>query len=272
LRRLVALVTARRWRGSLAEAERLLASPQPPPEDIGKKLDPWLASPAWELRNAAVKLIARCRDESRYSRLLAALTDPAEAGIVRRNAATAIASLGLATPPARAALLRALRDRYWEVRAEAAVALAALFQPAEDLEQALLAQLCGPAARRRRTVREGNFEVRMAIARALGHLGLSRAAFDALLALSDDDSWPVRSQAVVGIAHFVARQTGHFAEAAERLHRVDRLSEGCVSFFVLRDVLDRVLRAVEAGPQALATDRLRALYLDPKAGWNKVRR
>ncbi len=269
MRALAALLFPHRWRGSLAQAERLLASEGPPPEGAGDRLDAWLASPVWELRNAAVKLIAKLRNEARYPRLLAAVGDRAEAGIVRRNAAEAIAKLGLSTPEARAALLGALADPYWEVRCEAAAALAALFPPAEDIELALLRLLWKKGSGR---IREDNFEVRMAAAAALGCLGASRAAFDALLALAADDSWLVRSQAAVAIAHFVGRQPELFAEARSRLLDVDRLSEGCVSYFVHREVLDRVLRLVEAGPQALSAEALRPLYLCPKAGWNRVRR
>ncbi len=166
----MALLSPHRWKGKLAEAERLLRA-ETPPAGLGAKLDAWLASPAWELRNAAVKLIARFRDDGRYARLLGALADRAEAGIVRRNAAEAIAQLGLRTAPARGALVRALGDPYWEVRSEAATALAALFPPAEDLEAALLRALFGPRGGRR--IREANFEARMALALALGHLGLS---------------------------------------------------------------------------------------------------
>jgi len=272
LRALVALLLPHRWKGQLAEAERLLASDGPSPGGMGAKLDAWLASPAWEVRNAAVKLIASLRNSERYARLLAILCDRAEAGIVRRNAAEAIARLGLSTPPARAALLRALADPYWEVRVEAAAALAALFPPAEDVELALLQLLYGQPGRSARRVREANFEVRMAAAHALGHLGTSRRAFDALLALAEDDSWLVRSQAAVAIAHFAASHPDLFAEARDRIGAIDRLSEGCVSYFVHREVLDSVLRAVGEGPQALSPERLRPLYLNPKAGWNRVRR
>jgi HEAT repeat protein len=271
LRALETLLLPHRWKAQLAEAERLLRA-EPPPAGIGARLDAWLASPAWELRNAAVKLIARVRDQDRYARLLAKLADRSEAGIVRRNAAEAVAHLGLRTPPARAALVSALGDPYWEVRTEAAAGLAALFPPAEDLELALLLALYGPRARGPRRVREANFEVRMACAFALGHLGVSRGAFDALRALAGDDSWLVRSQAAVAIAHFVGRHPDLFPEGRACLDAVDRLSEGCVSYFVHREVLDFVLRAVGEGPQALTAERLRPFYLDPKTGWNRVRR
>jgi len=271
VRALVALLFPHLWRGQLAEASRLLASGAAPPEGVGAKLDAWLAAPAWEVRNVAVKLIARLRDSARYVRLLQKLTDRAEAGIVRRNAAEAIRGLGLSTPPARSALLQALSDPYWEVRAEAAIALAALFPPAEDLERAILNLLLGPKPQGPQRIRERNFEVRMAAALALGHLGLSRQAFDVLAALAEDDSWLVRSQAAVGLAHFAARKPDFLAEASSRIEAVDRLSEGAVSFFVHRDVLARVLRAVGDGPPALSPEALRPIYLDPKAGWNKLR-
>jgi len=280
----VALLSPHRWKGKLAEAERLLRA-ETPPADLGAKLDAWLASPAWELRNAAVKLIARFRDEGRYLRLLGALADRSEAGIVRRNAAEAIAQLGLRTVLARTALVRALGDPYWEVRSEAAAGLAALFTPAEDLEAALLQALF---ARKRGhstfrgeklnvpfselRLREANFEVRMALALALGHLGLSRAAFDALRALAGDDSWLVRSQAAVAIAHLAGRLPDLFPEARICIERVDRLSEGCVSYFIHREVLGFVLRAAAEGPAALTAERLGSRYLCPKAGWNRVRR
>jgi HEAT repeat protein len=272
LRALVAVLSRHRWKGHLAEAERLLAAETPPAGGIGAKLDAWLASPAWELRNAAVKLIARCRDQERYARLLRTLTDRSEAGIVRRNAAQCIGRLGLATAPARDALLAALGDPYWEVQVEAIAALARLFPPAEDLELALLHLLFGPQDVGRRCVREPNFEVRMAAALALAHLGSSLAACRALAALSGDDSWLVRSQAVVALGHFAARNPQFFHEVRHALETADRISEGAVSYFVHRDILGQVLRAVQQGPEGLLIEGLRALYLDPHAGWNQVRR
>jgi UDP-N-acetylglucosamine--N-acetylmuramyl-(pentapeptide) pyrophosphoryl-undecaprenol N-acetylglucosamine transferase len=272
LRDLVAFLFPHRWRGHLAEAKRLLGSEHPSLNGIGEKIEAWLTSPAWEVRNAAVKLIAHIHDHGRYRRLIDKLTDPSEAGIVRRNAAEAMARLGLSTHPVRAALLRALSDPYWEVRAEAVRSVAALFAPAEDLERALLGLLYGPRRNARRRVREDNFEVRMACARGLGHLGTSRDAYDALATLAHDDSWLVRSQAAVALAHFAARQPDYFDDTREHVRHVDRLSEGAISYFVHRDTLSHVLRALRKGPADMAADALRTLYLSPKAGWNHVRR
>ncbi|MFW6108432.1 MAG: HEAT repeat domain-containing protein [bacterium] len=271
LRSLVAFLCPHRWRGQLAAVRRLLATDQPPPADVGERIDQWLQSPAWQVRNAALKLIAHLRDESRYPVLIARLTDRREAGIVRRNAAEALARVGLDTEAARTALRRALDDPYWEVRAQAGRALARLFPPAERLERDLLGRLYGGQANGR-GVAEGNFEVRMAIAEGLGHLGVSGEAFEALRRLAHDESWPVRSQAAVGLSHFAARQPDFQEPARDTLVAIDRQSEGAVSYFVHREVLSRALRAVRKAPGDVEPDEFHTLYLNPRAGWNHVKR
>lgn len=273
LRTLAAFLLPHRWKGQLADATRLLAAEHPPREALDGEVDIWLASPGWQVRNAAVKVIAHLRDAARYPRVVEKLTDRSEAGIVRRNAAEAIARVGLSTPAARTALCQALADPYWEVRAEACHALARLFAPDDGLENALLSTLYAPRTQNgRQRVREDNFEVRMALAEALGHLGTRAAAFDALADLTSDDSWPVRSQAAVALAHFAARHHAFFDRARQRLRTIDRQSDGAVSYFVHRDVLSQALRATRGGPEDVQPQEFRALYLNPKAGWNHVRR
>jgi len=271
VRALAAFVFPHRWKSQLAQAKRLLASAPESANGIGEKIDAWLESPSWEVRNAAVKLVAHTGDEARYGRLLEKLADRREAGIVRRNAAEAIAQSGLRTEASRSALLQALTDPYWEVRTEAIHALAALCPASPDIELRLLDLLYGPPKPRRPRIREENFEVRMAIAQALGHLGVSALAFDALVDLSQDDSWPVRSQAAVAVAHFALRQPSFLARARDLLLAIDRQSEGSVSYFVHRDIVSQAMRAVRDAPGG-AEPNFGALYLNPKAGWNHIRR
>jgi len=269
LQSLSAILFPRRWKAQYVAVRRLLLSDQTPPADVGERIDGWLESPAWEVRNAAVKLIAHIRDSARYPRILAKLADLSEAGIVRRNAAEAVARVGLRTDDARQALLGGLSDPYWEARCEAARSLAALFEPDEALQGALLRML-------HRTLTNGrpwtddNFEVRMAVAHALGHLGVNRVAFDELTRLGDDDSWPVRSQAAIAIAHLTARLPEFHADARRVLLALDRQSEGAVPYFVHRELLSHALRSVHHGPGADDPDAVRAHYLNPKAGWNHI--
>jgi HEAT repeat protein len=272
LRALIGFLLPRRWKGALAEVKRLLAAERPAPEGLGPRLDRWLESPGWEVRNAAVKLVAHVREEARYPRLLQKLGDRRESGIVRRNVAEVLSRIGLKTPEARTALLAALDDPDWEVRAEAAHALAVLFDPAEDLEAALLRRLSGAAPNARRRVREENFEVRMALAEGLGALGVSRAALDALRALAADHLWIVRCQAAVGLAHLATRRPEFRAEARTLVLGVDRLSEGAISYFVHRDILSHTLQSLRKEAAEVPPEELRALYLSAKVGWNHLRR
>lgn len=272
LRALIGFLFPRRWKGDLAAIKALLTAEHPATEGLGPRLDRWLESPGWEVRNAAVKLIAHVRDEERYPSIVEKLLDRSEAGIVRRNAAEALARIGLGDLTARAALIEAIHDRYWEVRAEAIRALAALFAPGGELERALLGRLYMHMRNGRRRFREGNFEVRMAIAEGLGGLGASRVAFDALVELAADVSWLVRSQAAVGLAHFATRLPEYHAEARDHVLAVDRRSDGAVSFFVHRDILSQALQCLRKPPDKTEMAELRSLYLNPKAGWNHVRR
>jgi len=270
LRALVGFLFPHRWKGDLAEVKRLLASEHAAPEGLGVWIERWLGPAGWEVRNATLKLIAHVKDAGRYPRLVEKLCDRREAGIVRRNAAELLARVGMATPDSRRALAAGLGDRYWEVRAESGRSLARLFEPAADLEGALLSRLFAADRNGRRRERERNFEVRMAIAQGLGTLGLSDAAFEALAALAGDGSWLVRSQAAVGITHFAARLPAFHDAARGVVRHLDRQSEGAVSYFIHRDVLSRALRQIRRGPGQVAAGQLRALYLNPKVGWNHV--
>jgi hypothetical protein len=268
LQSLSAILFPRRWKPQLAALRKLLSSDQAPPPDVGERIDGWLKSPAWEVRNAAVKVIAHIHDSARYPRIVEKLSDRSEAGIVRRNAAEALARLHLDTDAVREALVRALTDPYWEARSEAARALAVLFPPDGLLEAALLHMLLRPSRKGRRRF-DDNFEVRMAVAHALGHLGVSRVAFETLTELGADDSWPVRSQAAIAIAHLAARRPEFQADAREVLLALDRHSEGAVPYFVHRELLSHALRSVHRGPAA-DPEAVRAHYLNPKAGWNHI--
>ena len=93
----------------------------------------WLSHSDWKVRNAAVKVIGILQLENHKEKIIEFITDrtPArfvdrlfggdylQVGFIRRNA---VKTLGLLSVPGRdavPALLIAISDRYWEVRAEA---------------------------------------------------------------------------------------------------------------------------------------------------------
>ena len=65
--------------------------------------------------------------------------------------------------------------------------------------------------------------------------------------MAEDDSWPVRSQAAVAMAHFARRQPSLLL-GTQAPRAMDRQSEGSVSYFVHRNVVSRAMLAVHDAP------------------------
>jgi len=274
LRKLIDALRAPRESGASAEEiEALLRGAGPrDPAAVEEKIPSWLASSAWTVRNGAIKLIGRFRIERLYGELDRALGDPREAGIVRRNAARALGEIGEARPAALDALIAALGDPYWEVRAQSAMALAAIAGARRGSEPApgpegfgrIEAALIGALRRGRRG--ERSFEVRAAIARALGAAVGSEGGFAAIERLASDPSWIVRHQAAVALAEVAARDPRRVGRAAEIFDRMDLLSEGTLSYSLLQEEIERLRRAATDGVR-LRHLPFEDLYLRIEIGW-----
>lgn len=279
LRELVGLAP-RSERQAYREAHRLLAASDPDPSHIQAKIPAFLASRSWEVRNDAVKLIAKMRDEERYPALAAKLVDRREVGIVRRNCAEMMQQIGTRTDCFEQSLVSALDDSYWEVRAESARALAAIAEPSEGLEAALLTRLCGPQFALGPPHREGrsprlnerNFEVCVCIVEAIGALGLGELALQWLEALSHDARWLVRAQTAVALVHLAARAPALRERSAAAVRNADLVCEGSISVFILASKINRVLGELEQKPIEAVLSRIRNYYIWPKRGWNRMPR
>ena len=260
-------------------------------DDIRRHLPELLSSGNWQVRNAAIKLVAKIRDEDRFDLLIEKLLDRNEAGIVRRNAAELLHKWGRYTPEVEHALCQALSDGYWEVRAEAARSLASLAEPGRAIEQKLVKRLHGlwhvqawlgreshgqrltvDRATRGggalRTVRERNFEVRAGLAEALGALGTTEEAFAAVKMLATDAQWLVRYQAAIALAHFASRLPDFFDKARAALQEVDHLSSGTLPIFVFSQRIGRLLDDMGGG--ALDPAVLKKRYIHLKHGWHRL--
>jgi len=269
----------------LGEGERLLrnhAAVLQQRDRVAGLIEQCLQSPEWEVRNVGIKLIPVLGEPSLFPRLVERLADRAEAGIVRRNAATAIRDTQYGGDDVRRALFAALHDRYWEVRTEAVGALPSLAEPSAESEAALLALLFGKAAVDHETtpasafraarLRERNFEVRAACAQALGALAVSERGLAALCRLSEDSSWIVRFQATIALGELASREGRFRAAASEQMARVRLTPECSVPDHPFRETLSRLRHDISKGNGQGDTERVRSLYLDLKKGWNVVTR
>jgi HEAT repeat protein len=266
-------------KAKLRAAEQLLAEPDLSPDEVRRRLPELLACGNWEVRNVAVKLIARLRDPALFHVLLEKLLDADEAGIVRRNAAELLAKWGERTEQVEAALCAALDDPYWEVRSEAALALAALAQPGGIAEHKLVQRLYGAqhngfapadADPPPRQARERSFEVRACLAEALGAIGQTDKAFAALQALAADPQWLVRFQAAVALAEFSARLPEYHDRALQTIIRVDHLCSGALPMFVFPRRIGRLINDLREGQGRTDPTRLRRQYIHLKQGWHRA--
>jgi len=164
-----------------------------------------------------------------------------EVPIVRRDALVGLGGLGEASDEAITALAAGLQDPYFEARAAAASAAAALAragaEPAalEPLRPELSARLADRA-----------FEPRAAAARALGEIGAEGdTVVAALQRLYFDKVWKVRLAVFDALARLVDRDVLSAERAREEMGRVLITSTGYVTEYPLKNAYNRLHHAVE---------------------------
>jgi UDP-N-acetylglucosamine--N-acetylmuramyl-(pentapeptide) pyrophosphoryl-undecaprenol N-acetylglucosamine transferase len=180
-------------------------------EYLKNRVSALLIHPSWQERNLGVKLLGLLRSGEKVPALLALFNerkpvsffkrlfggDYEQVGFIRRNIVTALIRINEFSPEVEEALLAALKDPYYEVRAEAAHAAAhfssRLSNPG-DFVSALMKLLPDP-----------NIDVSAAAAETLGKLGGGNDALPALLALWDFRFWRMRAAVLRGILHLVER-------------------------------------------------------------------
>jgi len=256
-RNIKVLLNPRRYGAELARAEHMLRSVTEANNGAAERIRGFLGSDSWEVRNCAVKIITRTRCETLYGVLVAKLLERGEAGILRRNCAESLPALGIRSAEAVAALRRVLADPYWEVRSEAARALATLCEESPELEGDLTSLLA----------REKNIEVRAAVAEALGSLAVTRRAFDALADLAVRDAWLVRHQAAVALVEMGARRPGFAEDAAEVIRKLDLLAEGTATTSVFRQHVLELADLTAKGRPFPSAESMRRRYFHLKRGW-----
>lgn len=214
-----------------------------------------LVEASWERRNLGVKLLGLLQAREKVPLIVALVTDrtPAsrlerlfggdfrQVGFIRRNALTALARLGVVDDSVERALVMSFSDPYFEVRAEAARAAAALEPMLSDGgRREITNALAGLLSDRWK-------EVGAAGAEALGRVGRGEAALRPLLAQADNRSWKVRSAAIDGLSALVERgETGADLAALEaQVRRFVLTSTDFRPQFSIKAAYGRLLAAVE---------------------------
>ena len=259
-------------RADFREATALLRGEPLQSDAVRRRLPAFLASGSWDVRNVAVKLVERLQDDRFYPVLLAKVRDGSDCGIVVRNAISAVRRLGLNGEDVEGALRAALAAPYWETRCEAVRALTELFPPTPERSQTLT-NVLRPRPNGDGSVHffENNFEVRAAVAMALGSFGTPESALPVLRELAADSHWLVRNQAAVATAELCRRCPEALAQGAGLLDSIDVLSEGCRSDFPFPQTVASLRKAVHNDLAHLDPAAIRKHYIDMATGWNRKR-
>lgn len=85
-------------------------------EDFGYKVNTYLTSGKWEVRNIGIKLIGLFKDKSKVHYLTGFLKAEKSNGFMRRNAMGALRLLNIWNPELKALAFEMLEDNYYEVR------------------------------------------------------------------------------------------------------------------------------------------------------------
>ncbi len=88
-------------------------------EDFFYKIDIYLSSPGWEVRNVGIKLIGLFKDKGKADYLYNLLKAGKENGFIRRNALHSLGRLNVWNSDIKKLLMELLKDGYFEVRVAA---------------------------------------------------------------------------------------------------------------------------------------------------------
>ena len=111
--------------------DTVVKNPEPYQEEYRYKINLYLASPRWEIRNVGIKLIGLFKEKECGDFLIGLLQSGRECGFIRRNALQSLRDLGLWDSRIRTLIRRMLDDSYFEVRVAAFQYLSENMDPRE---------------------------------------------------------------------------------------------------------------------------------------------
>ena len=211
-----------------------------------------LLHPSWRRRNLGIKLLGLLGAKEKIPVILALYFerrpvpwfkkllggDFEQVGFIRRNILTALIRLDELSAEVEEALHSGMTDPYYEVRAQAAHAVAhfgSRLSSTKNLVNAL-----------KKLLEDSNIDVTVAAAEALGQIGEERDALPALLRMWDTRLWKVRAAVLRGILNLVKRGVvGHPETIEEQAARFILTSTDFRPHFEIKAVYRHLMELIE---------------------------
>jgi undecaprenyldiphospho-muramoylpentapeptide beta-N-acetylglucosaminyltransferase/murein biosynthesis integral membrane protein MurJ len=199
------------------------------------KINVYLSSPAWSVRNIGVKLIGLFKEKSKGPYLADLLAARSGNGFMRRNALQALKAINYWNPEFKTLLLRLLHDSYFEVR------VAALDILGDNLSEAEYADLRKTI---QRTLRRGRFEEKAACLRLIARKG-NGADLPPLRRLYLDSNSLLREELLELLYVFFRRGLLSGAEIRKHIEQVLITSDHLAAEFRVKSIIKRIYREIE---------------------------
>jgi murein biosynthesis integral membrane protein MurJ/undecaprenyldiphospho-muramoylpentapeptide beta-N-acetylglucosaminyltransferase len=199
------------------------------------KINVYLSSPAWEIRNIGIKLIGLFREKSKGAYLFDILAAGRGNGFMRRNALQALKATNYWNPEVKDLLLRLLRDPYFEVRAVAIDILG------DNISEAEYADIRTTICHR---LRRGKFEEKTACLRLIARKG-SAPDLERLRPLYLDSNSLIREELLELLYVFYRRGLLGGAEIKKHIEQVLITSNHLAPEFKVKSIIKRIYREVD---------------------------
>lgn len=216
-------------------------------EYLQYRTDDYLASPSWQTRNRAVKLVGLLRYQERLPHLLFMLKDRRKAhwtqrlmggdfeqvGFIRRNIFESLRRLNRPDAEVFAAIENGLTDSYFEVRSQAAMTAAHFAGSLGSSHNQIVALL-------RNLLKEDNFEVVVAACQALGKLSNDGALIEDYRRFLFHKNWKIRQAVVQSLGMLLERGVISPRQVTEYMEELLITSNGFQPHFPLKQELQKL--------------------------------
>ena len=215
--------------------ETVSANPDFYKNEYRYKINLYLSSPDWEIRNIGLKLIGLFKDKSKSAYLIDMLASGQGNGFMRRNALVALRAINHWNPETKELLLRLLKDGYFEVRSAAIDTLAQHISEGEyvGMRQAI-----------QRRLGRGSLDERIACLRLMARKG-GKDDLPRLQRLYLDNNSLIREEVLELLYAFYRRNLLTPAEIRDQVQQVLITSDHLTPEFRIKSIINRIYREIE---------------------------
>lgn len=204
-------------------------------DDYFYKINIYISSPNWEIRNVGVKLIGLFKDKAKVDVLVEILKSRKENGFIKRNALVALKQLDIWDDEFKSLLAVLLKDSYYEVRVAAIQYLAKCVPPHEfDVFREAI----------REKLLRSTIEERLAALRLTARLG-NVGDLEYLNGFYLHSNSLLREDLLELLYNFYRRKILTAEEIREHVGRVLITSNNLTPEFKLRATIKKILREIE---------------------------